>query len=94
MSYRVKISTIYWTATGNNAGNIPAGTILDLDRTSKTIREQNMYKIILPLVYQNKYVPLTNLEFVDPEPEPTIHRTHFIEVFSDGSIYIDGILHA
>jgi len=85
MSYKVKSGgTLYWTATGNQAGTIPAGTILDLDGTPKTIKDRTMYKIILPLAYQGKYVELANLEAYippveTPEDSPTLPPPDEIE---------------
>ena len=95
MSYKVKSpGAPYWTGTGSQAGTIPTGTILDLDSAPRTIKERTTYKIILQLAYQGKYIELQYLEAytpADPEPDPTIQLTHTIEVYSDGSISIDGI---
>jgi len=70
--YRVKETALYWTGTGNQAGSIPIGTILDLDGEPRTIKDRTMYKIILPITYQGKYIELKYLESYVPGESPTM----------------------
>ena len=79
-------------------GTIPAGTQFDF---SKIITQNNKeYGVIdgdLPLPGWNitgryDYCVLYNdVQAAGTEPPPTVTRTHVIEVYSNGSIVIDGI---
>ena len=97
--YIVIYDTRYFrTADGGHIDDLDADTIVD--RTSTEANGKAYVKfgnLVLGLWMPNGkagWVPMMALEKytppAPPDPEPTIHLTHSIEIYSDGSIRVDG----
>jgi hypothetical protein len=90
--YKTNTKAQLWTQAGNQAGTTTLGAIIELSGNTRRIKDGTLFVYeIASSNYAGKFIEMKYLDAqMEPPPAPTIHLTHTVEIYSDGSLRVDG----